>query len=99
MIVIIGSIAATLSIAAFLPQAWRIVKTRETEDLSTPMWTLQVIGFAVWIIYGLLLPAWPIVVENAVCVILAGFILVMSLLPKRLRHAVADRIDPSISTQ
>ena len=37
--------------------------------------------------------AWPIVVENAVCA-LAGFILMMKLLPHHLRHAVADRIDP-----
>jgi len=99
IVVIVGSIAAIVSIAAFLPQAWRIVKTRRTEDLSTPMWTLQVIAFACWIVYGAFIAAWPIVVENSVCVILAGFILMMSLLPKRLRHAVADHIDPSVSAR
>ena len=91
-----GSIAALCSISAFVPQAWRIVKTRKTEDLSTVMWTLQVIGFAVWIVYGALIAAWPIVVENTVCVALAGFILIMQVLPHHLRHAVADRIDPDV---
>jgi MtN3 and saliva related transmembrane protein len=94
MVLVVGSIAALCSISAFVPQAWRIVKTRKTTDLSTVMWTLQVIGFAVWIAYGALLGAWPILVENAVCVMLAGFILVMKVLPHHLRHAVADRIDP-----
>lgn len=94
MVVIVGSIAALCSITAFVPQAWRIVKTRKTEDLSILMWTLQVIAFVVWIIYGAMLTAWPIVVENTVCVVLAGFILVMSVLPHHMRHAVADRIDP-----
>ena len=96
MVVLIGSVAALCSISAFVPQAWRIVKTRKTEDLSTVMWTLQVIGFVVWIVYGTLLAAWPIVVENAVCVVLAGFILTMKVLPHHLRHAVADRIDPDV---
>jgi MtN3 and saliva related transmembrane protein len=96
MVLVVGSIAALCSMAAFLPQAWRIVKTRKTDDLSAVMWTLQVIGFAVWIAYGALLAAWPIVVENSVCVVLAGFILAMKVLPHHLRHAVADRIDPDV---
>jgi MtN3 and saliva related transmembrane protein len=99
MVVIVGSIAALCSITAFVPQAWRIVKTRKTKDLSILMWALQVIAFAVWIIYGVLLAAWPIVVENAICLVLGAFILVMSVLPHRLRHAIADRIDPTSPTQ
>jgi MtN3 and saliva related transmembrane protein len=98
MVLVVGSLAALCSISAFVPQAWRIVKTRKTADLSSVMWTLQVIGFAVWIVYGVMLGAWPIVAENIVCVVLAGFILVMKLLPHHLRHAVADRIDPDVPT-
>jgi MtN3 and saliva related transmembrane protein len=96
MVLVIGSVAALCSVSAFVPQAWRIVKTRKTDDLSTVMWTLQVIGFVVWIFYGAMLRAWPIVAENAVCVLLAGFILAMKVLPHHLRHAVADRIDPDV---
>ena len=98
MVLVIGSFAALCSISAFVPQAWQIVKTRKTADLSTVMWTLQVIGFGGWIAYGAMLRAWPIIVENAVCVVLAGFILVMKVLPHHLRHAVADRIDPDVRT-
>jgi MtN3 and saliva related transmembrane protein len=96
MVLVVGAIAALCSMSAFVPQAWRIVKTRKTSDLSAVMWTLQVIGFAVWIAYGAMLGAWPIVFQNAVCVALAGFILVMKVLPRHMRHAVADRIDPEV---
>jgi MtN3 and saliva related transmembrane protein len=96
MILVIGSVAALCSVAAFVSQAWRIVKTRKTDDLSAAMWMLQLIGFVVWILYGVMLAAWPIVAENAVCVVLSAFILAMKLLPHHLRHAVADRIDPDI---
>ena len=99
MVVIVGSVAALCSVSAFVPQAWRIVKTRRTEDLSTLMWTLQVVGFLAWITYGALLGAWPIVVPNAVCAVLAGFILTMKVLPHRWRHAVADHIDPDVATK
>lgn len=98
MVVVIGSVAALCSVSAVPPQAWRIIKTRKTDDLSAVMWTLQVIGFLIWICYGVMIAAWPVVVENAVCVVLAGFILAMTLLPRHLRHAVADRIDPDVSS-
>jgi MtN3 and saliva related transmembrane protein len=96
MVAVIGWVAALCSVSAFVPQAWRIVKTRKTEDLSAVMWTLQVIGFVVWTCYGVMLGAWPIVAVNAVCALFAGFILAMKLLPHRLRHAVADRLDPDV---
>jgi MtN3 and saliva related transmembrane protein len=99
MVLVIGSVAALISMSAFLPQAWRIVKTRKTEDLSAVMWTLQVLGFLAWLSYGAMLAAWPIVVENAVCAVLAGFILAMKLLPHHLRQAVADRVDPDVPSR
>ena len=78
-IVIVGVLAAALTIASFLPQAWKIVKTRETKGLSTVMWALNTTGFAMWIGYGVLLEKLPIIVPNAICLVLAGFILAMKL--------------------
>ena len=74
-----GIAAALFSIAAFVPQAYKILKTRETKDLSLPMWILQVIGFALWITYGLTSKQWPIVVPNVITFLLSCFILGMKL--------------------
>jgi MtN3 and saliva related transmembrane protein len=93
--IVVGTVAAMLSVASFIPQAWKIVKTRETRSLATPMWILSTTAFAIWTVYGVLLRAWPIIVPNAICFVLAGFILVFKLLPRRAREAVADALDPS----
>jgi MtN3 and saliva related transmembrane protein len=90
--VAIGVAAAALSIASFVPQVWKIVKTRETKDLATPMWILNSTAFALWATYGAILGNWPIIVPNAICLVLALFILMMKLVPRSTRDAVADAV-------
>ena len=41
---IIGALAAIASTGSFAPQAWKIIKTRETKDISTGMYGLTVAG-------------------------------------------------------
>ena len=91
---LIGALAALCSTTSFAPQAWKIIKTRNTADLSKRMYTVTVIGFALWLAYGLVLGQWPIIVTNAICLLLSGFILAMKLLPQQKKEAVADRLDP-----
>jgi MtN3 and saliva related transmembrane protein len=91
----IGVVAAALSVVAFVPQAWRVIRTRETKDLSTPMWIMNVCGFALWTAYGASLGAWPILVPNAICCGLAGFILVMKLAPRPTKDRIADALTPA----
>jgi MtN3 and saliva related transmembrane protein len=58
------------------------------------MYAVTVTGFGLWTIYGVLLGQWPIIVTNSVCLMLAGFILLMKLLPRRAKNTVADALDP-----
>jgi MtN3 and saliva related transmembrane protein len=95
---IIGTVAALLSIGSFVPQAWKLIKTRETKGIATPMWILSTSAFAVWTIYGVVLGDWPLIVPNAICFVLAAFILVFKLLPHHKRDAVADALDPTART-
>lgn len=92
--VIFGWLATAASTVSFVPQAWKIIKTRETKDISRWMYMVTVAGFACWTIYGALLGQWPIIVTNSICFTLSGFILVMKLLPRREKEAVADALDP-----
>lgn len=92
--VIFGWLATAASTTSFVPQAWKIIKTRETDDISRLMYMVTVFGFACWTIYGALLDEWPIIVTNSICLTLSAFILVMKLLPRREKEAVADRLDP-----
>jgi MtN3 and saliva related transmembrane protein len=95
---LIGSAAALASTVSFAPQAWKIIKSRKTDDISRRMYTLTVAGFALWIIYGVLLGQWPLIVTNTICLCFSAFILTMKILPRRKRNEVADILDPSVTT-
>ena len=75
----IGYLAATLTTAAFIPQAWLTWKTKRADGVSLGMYSIFTLGVALWLIYGLVIGAWPIVVANAITLALALFILVMKL--------------------
>jgi MtN3 and saliva related transmembrane protein len=76
---LIGSAAGTLSTIAFVPQAWRIWRTRSARDLSLPMYLIFTTGVALGLAYGLALGAVPIIVCNGVTLLLAGTVLAMKL--------------------
>lgn len=71
----IGSAAATLTTIAFIPQAWRVWRTRHTADISLGMYILFTIGVALWLSYGILLESWPIIIANSFTLLLAGTVL------------------------
>lgn len=90
----IGFIAAAASTVSFVPQAWKIIKSRKTDDISLVMYIVTVSGFALWTVYGVLLNEWPLILTNSICFLLAGFILVMKILPCRQKNTIADALDP-----
>ncbi|HVG81958.1 MAG TPA: SemiSWEET transporter [Methylomirabilota bacterium] len=94
LVTLIGSVAALCSMVSFVPQAWKIIRTRDTSGLSARMYAVTVTGFSLWLAYGILMGAWPLIVTNAVCLALAAFILLMRILPQRKKEAVADLLDP-----
>ena len=93
---ILGTLAAILTIVGFVPQAWRIIKTRDTKDLATAMWVCSTTSFALWTVYGIFLGKLPIVIPNGICCVLAGFILTMKLLPRDKRDRVADAVQAKL---
>lgn len=92
---IIGFCATAASTTSFVPQAWKVIKSRETHAISAPMYVVTVLGFALWTAYGLMLMQWPLIVTNSICLTLSAFILLMKLLPRRQRNRVADIFDPN----
>ena len=93
----IGSAAAIASTVSFTPQAWKIIQTGKTKDISTGMYVITVGGFALWATYGVILRQWPLMASNSICLLLSGFILTMKLLPasrkKAVGKAIGSRID------
>ena len=92
---IIGICATVASTVSFVPQAWKIIKSRQTHDISTAMYAVTVIGFGLWMAYGVVLVQWPLILTNGLCLVLSAFILTMKILPRREKNAIADALDPS----
>jgi MtN3 and saliva related transmembrane protein len=76
---LIGFLAATLTTLSFVPQAWHTFTTRDVSGVSLGMYSSFTLGVALWLIYGLLLPSWPIVIANAITLTLSAGILLMKL--------------------
>jgi MtN3 and saliva related transmembrane protein len=76
---LIGYLAAVLTTCSFIPQAWHTFRTRDVRGVSLGMYSAFTIGVALWLLYGVLLGAWPIVIANAVTLALAATILGMKL--------------------
>ena len=74
-ITIIGSVAAVLTTFAYLPQAIRIIKTKNTNSISLGMYVAMVFGVALWLVYGIALNEVPIIAANAITLALSGIIL------------------------
>lgn len=74
---VIGFIAAILTTVAFVPQVMKIWRTRSAKDVSLGMYTLFTIGVVLWLVYGILIGSWPIILANCVTLLLAGVVLVM----------------------
>ncbi len=75
----IGSIAATLTTVSFIPQVLKVWRTRHTHDISLGMYTFFTCGVAFWLVYGLMLGSWPIIIANIITLLLAGAVLIMKL--------------------
>jgi len=75
----VGYAAAFLTTASFVPQALHTFQTKDVRGISLGMYSAFTAGVTLWLVYGLLLGAWPIVIANAVTLSLAAAILAMKL--------------------
>jgi len=76
---IIGYVAATLTAISFAPQTLKVIRTRETRDLSLKMYLITTLGLATWLVYGIWIGSVPVIVSNAITVVLASVILVLKI--------------------
>jgi MtN3 and saliva related transmembrane protein len=74
---VVGTAAGLCSMASFTPQLVKIWKEKDASSISLRMYVVTVTGFTLWIIYGVLLGSFPVMVTNSVCLALSGAILAL----------------------
>jgi MtN3 and saliva related transmembrane protein len=75
----VSAVAATLTTAAFVPQALHIIRLKETRATSLFMYVCFATGVALWLVFGIMIANWPIIVSNAITLVLALAIIAMKL--------------------
>ena len=80
---ILGYCAAALTTGSFVPQAILTLRTRDVRGISKGMYSAFTAGVALWLAYGVALREWPIVVANAVTLLLAATILTIKIVEDR----------------
>ncbi|MGC9120045.1 MAG: SemiSWEET family sugar transporter [Sulfurihydrogenibium sp.] len=66
---ILGLIAATLTTSAFIPQTYKVVKTKSAKDFSWLWLIFMLIGISLWFTYGLLINNIPLIFSNSITMI------------------------------
>lgn len=77
--VYIGWIAAALTTLSFLPQALKTLKDKNTSGISLGMYSMFTAGVFLWLVYGLIIGDFPLVLANFITFIFAAIILSMKL--------------------
>ena len=68
---ILGYVAGALTTFSFAPQVWRLYRLRSAQEISLPFNLLLMIGVTCWMAYGILLDLIPVIIWNAVTLVLA----------------------------
>lgn len=76
---LLGIAAGTLTTLAFVPQVLKTWRTRSGEDISTGMFLLFSSGVLLWLLYGVALDAAPIIIANAITLLLALTIILLKM--------------------
>lgn len=76
-----GYVAATMTTLAFVPQAAKTIRTRDTRSISLGMYVVFTAGIAMWLVYGIALHSIPMILANIVT-----FVLSATILGLKLRH-------------
>lgn len=73
---LIGYLAASLTTLSFLPQAIKVITTRNTQGISGLMYIIFVCGLVMWLIYGLLIGDTAVSMANFLTLVFALPILI-----------------------
>lgn len=76
---VVGYFAAGLTTISYIPQLYKIFKTKDTKSVSMPMYILTNVSTLMWLIYGIMSSNWPIIISDSIALVFAAVILIYKL--------------------
>lgn len=77
---IFGHVGAFLSSVTFIPQVYRVYKTKSVNDLSMTMMIIVFTSTMIWLVYGIALMLWPVILANSVIALLSLMLIYFKLI-------------------
>lgn len=74
---LLGFSAGSLTTISFVPQVIKTWRSKSADDISSSMFALFSAGLVLWLIYGIYLQSIPIILANAITLILTAIILIL----------------------
>ena len=75
----IGGVAALFTAASFVPQALKMLVTRETSGVSLSTYVLSTAGAGLWVVFGVMIGSVSVILCNATIGLLAAGIALLKL--------------------
>ena len=75
----IGYLASCLTTLSFLPQAIKVIATRNTQGISGLMYVMFVCGLVMWLVYGVMIEDMAVSMANFLTLVFAMPILIIKL--------------------
>jgi MtN3 and saliva related transmembrane protein len=72
---IIGLIAAFLTTFAFIPQVYKVIKTKSTDGLSLTTYLIFIVGVSLWFAYGFYKASISMIMGNGITILLSSVII------------------------
>lgn len=76
---LIGYLAASLTTLSFLPQAFKVITTQNTQGISGLMYVMFVCALTLWLVYGVMIEDTAVSVANMLTLLFALPILIIKL--------------------
>ncbi len=71
---IVGYAAAICMVFGYLPQAIHTIRTRDTDAIALPTFLMLGAGSVFFVIQGILLSNWPLVITNAITTVCSAIV-------------------------
>ena len=89
---LVGYVAALLTTISNIPQALKIIRTRETKDVSVRTYLFLFTGLLLWIVYGFLREDIPLIVANIISALVCGTVLFLKLASPKVLKGIHDKV-------
>jgi MtN3 and saliva related transmembrane protein len=67
---IVGAVASVLTTLSFLPQLFKMIRTKKAQDVSYIMLAVLFVGGIMWIVYGTMKADWIIIISNCISTVI-----------------------------